>query len=663
MFSNYTVGTVVSQHDHCDHKHTCVTPGFAQTDDYGNIVRFQWTPDARFNFEVTSDSWIPVPEGSISLTQSGQLPDDIATVCDTFAYNTVDYRCWKNDCGTWLEQPEISIDPQSRTRLLFSDKSKSTRVVIKNFREEVVQTFESSGNTVSIVVDDTLAEQLLQGYYNMDVYLVGTSMIRHIRRIVVSIGNYVDDSVQCNPDCHEPVPVIPNPSLENEQKDAWELNRAFISVNSIEERDSLNIDSLPHGKIVRVADTTDGVKYYSWDQVTFTWKEETFPVDSSTKVKIEVDDHLSETSTNPVQNKVIYEALRDINNTPTVVADWNQSDPSQPDYIKNRTHWQNRQLVYDGLSTFGGSGMGWIGYPYYLQIPTTSLNENFAGVLVVDGVSYEFDSGSWDGDGVVHNTVNVGSTSIFVICTVGGPPNNPYYHFVIYSSDDLSGSTIQLYVDETHKLDEKFIPSSIARLSQIPTPFPQLPADWCQVDENSLDYVKNRTHGLFVDECEIYQITNPSGNDFEYVGVGLGYKITTTVNCEDPNYLLEWGAYAIHLHDGWSGCGGISLCKEGEESTDHPNWVDNHVGLLMTVSDPILHDDKYYYNVTTYFRNIVPENVKYIDLRLTMPQAKPLDDKYIPDTVVRWTDLSSVVLTDDEVSELLNKLNRYSGEE
>ena len=652
MFSNYTVGTVVSQQDHCDHKHTCVTPGFAQTDDYGNIVRFQWTPDARFNFEVTSDSWIPVPEGSIALTQSGQLPDDIATVCDTFAYNTVDYRCWKNDCGNWLEQPEISIDPQSRTRLLFSDKSKSTRVVIKNFREEVVQTFESSGNTVSIVVDDTLAEQLLQGYYNMDVYLVGTSMIRHIRRITVSIGNYVDDSVQCDPDCHEPVPVIPNPSLENEQKDAWELNRAFISVNSIEERDSLNIDSLPHGKIVRVADTTDGVKYYSWDQVTFTWKEETFPIDNSTKVEIEVDDHLSETSTNPVQNKVIYEALKNASST-AVVADWNQDDPSQPDYVKNRTHWYTRKLVYEGLSTFSPSGQSHIGHPYYLQIPATQGDENFSGgILVMDGVNYEFSRGSYDSQGSVQNAFSIGSVSLFVTFSESGPPFDPICQFIIYSSEDISGFDMSLYIDDLQTLDEKYVPDTIARVNQLP-PTP-VQSDWNQNSPDGLDHVKNRTHWC--------------GKEF----VTPIYEGTLSFN-EMSSPVIGTGGnnYAAYLSEAFVGLEGtpstLSVTIDGVD-------YECPVGPRQSLSAGTLYSYKVEVSSNEYIAlSVAPYSATALTVACTAGLINsqycikalgdvyhPLDDRYIPSTIARVSDVSTVIISEEDVTELLNKLNKYS---
>ena len=312
MFSNFINGAVVTQHKHCGHTHTCVTPGFIQKDDYGNIARLQWTPETRVSFDLTSDAWIPIPEGSIVLNQAGQTPFDAAATCNTYAYNTADYKCWKNDCGTWVEQTGMFVDTSSNTAILFSDESKSTRAIIKNFREEVVRTFENVGNTVSIVVDDTLAQELLQGYYNIDIYVVGSNIIRHVRRIAVSIGNHVDKTNNVNCGCNTPGNIIPNPSLDSAQQDAWELNRAFISVNNLSERDSLDCRALPHGKMVRVSTTPDGVKYYSWDQVTYTWKEEIFQGGSGSGV---VDKELSKESENAISNSTITQVIEEVKTT------------------------------------------------------------------------------------------------------------------------------------------------------------------------------------------------------------------------------------------------------------------------------------------------------------------------------------------------------------
>lgn len=63
---------------------------------------------------------------------------------------------------------------------------------------------------------------------------------------------------------------------------AWELNRAWITVDTIEQLSRLNRRLVPDGKIVRVNDTGDGTaKYYRYDQAKSIWTEEYFGVDTT----------------------------------------------------------------------------------------------------------------------------------------------------------------------------------------------------------------------------------------------------------------------------------------------------------------------------------------------------------------------------------------------
>lgn len=75
-----------------------------------------------------------------------------------------------------------------------------------------------------------------------------------------------------------PVPPCPNPGDHNQfsDQDKWELDRAFITVNTIAERDALNARLLPDGKLVRVNNDGDSPAYFRWNQVTQVWEEEFF---------------------------------------------------------------------------------------------------------------------------------------------------------------------------------------------------------------------------------------------------------------------------------------------------------------------------------------------------------------------------------------------------
>lgn len=194
MFSNYNNGTQVTNKDKCGcHDHTTPTishntPVLTQKDDYGNIIKLQWTPNARFTLNLTSDTWTPIFDGSKVLEKPGATPDGIAGYINMYAYNLSDYKCWQYNGAEWVEQPDIESSPRSNTVVLFSMENSSTRISIKNFRGEPVYTVENDSNVVSVSIDDTLAQILLQGYYNIDVYQITKTSTRHVRRIPVSIG-------------------------------------------------------------------------------------------------------------------------------------------------------------------------------------------------------------------------------------------------------------------------------------------------------------------------------------------------------------------------------------------------------------------------------------------------------------------------------------------
>lgn len=83
---------------------------------------------------------------------------------------------------------------------------------------------------------------------------------------------------QCNCNCPPPMspqpPMPPMPPMPPRIKE--ELDRAFITVDTIAERNNLNRELVPQGKIVRVNYTESGAKYYIWDQVSMSWEDITF---------------------------------------------------------------------------------------------------------------------------------------------------------------------------------------------------------------------------------------------------------------------------------------------------------------------------------------------------------------------------------------------------
>lgn len=101
-----------------------------------------------------------------------------------------------------------------------------------------------------------------------------------------------DTECECCPPIYPPNPCPPNPECPPHPhpvpftpRMAYELDRAWISVDTIAQMNQLNKRLLPNGKIVRVNDDSSGAKYFRWNQVTQVWELETFGIDLTSYVK------------------------------------------------------------------------------------------------------------------------------------------------------------------------------------------------------------------------------------------------------------------------------------------------------------------------------------------------------------------------------------------
>lgn len=99
----------------------------------------------------------------------------------------------------------------------------------------------------------------------------------------------------CCPPPPGPVPPGPGPSEERFTHELRiQLERAWITVDTIEQRDRLNIRLVPDGKVVKVNDVGGQVKYYSYDQSTSTWVEEVFGLDGSFVKKEDLENEVND---------------------------------------------------------------------------------------------------------------------------------------------------------------------------------------------------------------------------------------------------------------------------------------------------------------------------------------------------------------------------------
>lgn len=219
-----------------------------------------------------------------------------------------------------------------------------------------------------------------------------------------------------------------------------------------------------------------------------------------------------------------------------IQADWNQSDETAVDYIKNRTHYEGEEEVAVITATFTSDGSY---YKYTMSDdnnePTVfrDLVENRSTVkirvndsdfvLTSNGFSDGYYRLRYDGYYTIENYIG------------GNTGRDLHFHpSALGLSEDEDSYTVYIYDTQTvlKQLDEKFIPDTIARTSNLVQP------DWNQNDENAPGYIANRTHyidainGTIVPN-DTYFISGTQGvtinakkDDFKMPVVGQTYQIT-----------------------------------------------------------------------------------------------------------------------------------------
>lgn len=141
--------------------------------------------------------------------------------------------------------------------------------------------------------------------------------------------------------------------------------------------------------------------------------------------------------------------------TPLISADWNQNDETAPDHIKNRTHYEIPKV------TLGEA---------HKTVEETTFENGFDGIcdvyidksLVEVGKEYNYTINGQSGTFIFNNEyMDFGGTSGYVI------DQGDFYD---WQTSWAYGSTIDVVLYKAGKvkpLDEKYIPDSIARVSDV----------------------------------------------------------------------------------------------------------------------------------------------------------------------------------------------------
>jgi hypothetical protein len=227
---------------------------------------------------------------------------------------------------------------------------------------------------------------------------------------------------------------------------------------------------------------------------------------------------------------VLTELGNKANKTDIKQADWNQSDENDNSYVRNRTHYvyvEEKVIVPEttAATTTLYSGNGF-------DIPNPSCENPF-----IEGGAYIV---TWNGvDYNVIATADSSATALYVqengLLAVGFMPDEPNIIRVV--TDDALGTVNTLKVicraELVSCLDEKYIPDTIARKSDIENFESNVQPDWNQHNETEPDYIKNRP---FYYRTKTYELTGISQQiSSSYISLRDLYDIRNTEIDFDDN--------------------------------------------------------------------------------------------------------------------------------
>lgn len=146
--------------------------------------------------------------------------------------------------------------------------------------------------------------------------------------------------------------------------------------------------------------------------------------------------------------------------------DWNQNDETQPDHIKNRTHYskiargtivEEQSVNIDYLNT---------DEPYVRLDVKSNIIEGNTYTVILNGISYE--CVAWKkpesaalvlGNGSFNGNEGLGEDAPFA-CLISENESGYFYSY-LYAADGDYTISVEGDIEEVHTLDEKYLPKSV----------------------------------------------------------------------------------------------------------------------------------------------------------------------------------------------------------
>jgi len=328
-------------------------------------------------------------------------------------------------------------------------------------------------------------------------------------------------------------------------------------------------------------------------------------------------------------------------------SDWNVNDPTAPEYVNNRTHW-----------TEGGTET-----PYVYEKTVTAANEYLSDQellvkgglyrVLQNGVEFTFTAQEYtDMSGV--KRVYCGNSAVlngdyendsvwdvsFVVINV---EDGTIFRDVMLEKGFAQSVIVSLYgtVETVHTLDEKYIPDTIARKSDITgggTGGSSAPSDWSVNDPSAPGYVKNRTHWVQPTGSEDACVEN---SDVEIEEFGLVSQHPILNDGSLYRFVIDGVEYQFRATEieGIVVCGNTDLLfGEIEEIPEIPYVFANMDGMTVMVDATVTGEP-----VTRTVSIYAVDEIVF-----------PIAERYIPQSVVRFSEMFCVL---EVYNEKVNNLN------
>lgn len=416
-----------------------------------------------------------------------------------------------------------------------------------------------------------------------------------------------------------------------------------------------------------------------------------FRIEEQTEFIIKIS--YGSTTINTIDEKFIPDTIARVSDIPqsgsgsSVQADLNQNDEAAPDYVKGRTHYEVNNynvITWDG-STEGrdvplhnGEPLGNI-YKISDLVPVKDdlvgqeiekvVNGEVTRIIIEESRFREFDGYtlvSPNGSAAFYifyktetsNGITVPSTGVYGIAS-----NGNYVSKISYGSTTVK------------KLDEKFIPNTIARVNDIKehksltisvndknavyngynetSVVIDTSKDWNQNDENASDYIENRTHYVEYDKEELCRTqANVIGGNFDKVSpsVTVDFDSMFSDHPDSEIYIeLDGVNHLVTSNDlrhydtitstsiiAYTYFGNLSLCRTNDGMVENTgeDWC-LACYRQETTGGSVIH------GMFGYIPNPSGE-WPWVVIYSKTPIVHQLDEKFIPDTIARVNQIPTI---------------------